>query len=356
MSQKQTYHVLGVMSGTSLDGIDLAEIHFTFSSETGWSFSFGSLETVAYSKTWRLRLKEAVSFSEEQLQQLNTDYTKLLSEVINTFIASNNIKDLDAVCSHGHTILHQPENGFTLQIGNLPEIAQQINQTVVCDFRVADVALGGQGAPLVPIGDKLLFGDYDYCLNLGGFANCSFERDGERIAYDICPVNIVLNPLAEAYGKPYDDGGTMARQGKFSLTLSSALREIPFYKQRPPKSLGLEWVQNNFLPILNDSRFGDPYKLRTVTDHIASVIAKQFQKGSIVLVTGGGAYNIYLLEKIKQSKDVTLVVPEGSMIEYKEALIFGLLGVLKLRDDINCLATVTGAKRDHSSGKIYAPI
>nr|WP_093139423.1 anhydro-N-acetylmuramic acid kinase [Ulvibacter litoralis] len=351
--KKNSYHVVGVMSGTSLDGIDLCEIVFTFSETNAWSFELFASETVAYPSTWKQKLQEAVSHSEAALETLNLEYTEYLSEVILTFVKKHTIKNLDAVCSHGHTILHQPANGITLQIGNLPKLAKLIQQTVVCDFRVEDVALGGQGAPLVPIGDALLFKEYDYCLNLGGFANCSFERNGERIAYDICPVNIVLNPLAEAYGKPYDDGGEMARHGKFSLSLSSALREIPYYKLLPPKSLGLEWVQNEFLPILNNKRYGDAYKLRTVTDHIAAVIARQFNKGSKVLVTGGGAYNRYLLEMIKRSKDVALIVPDAKMIEFKEALIFGLLGVLKLRNEVNCLASVTGASKDHSGGMIF---
>ena len=180
----------------------MAEVFFEFSKKKGWQFEFSVTETVAYPSHWKARLKKAISETKATLDTLNEEYTKYLAEVISEFIQKNLITNLDAVCSHGHTILHRPDEGYTLQIGNLPKLASLIKQKVVCDFRVADVALGGQGAPLVPIGDRLLFDQYDYCLNLGGFANCSFEENGKRIAYDICPVNIVLNGLAEKLDLP----------------------------------------------------------------------------------------------------------------------------------------------------------
>lgn len=351
--KKNAYHILGVMSGTSLDGIDLAECFFNISEAGIWSFKIGAATTLAYSDSWKQRLKEAILFSEDQLQTLNTEYTRYLGGVISEFIFSEKIVKLDAVCSHGHTILHQPENGITLQIGNLSEIAEITAQKVVCDFRVQDVSLGGQGAPLVPIGDRLLFSEYDYCLNLGGFANCSFEQDGNRIAYDICPVNIVLNHLANEFGLPYDDRGQLAKSGTLSLTVSEALRSLAYYKQRYPKSLSLEWVQQEVFPILNASEISTKDKLRTFTDHAAREVARQFRRGSSVLVTGGGGYNKYFLDRIRYEKDIDLVVPGVKILEYKEALIFGLLGVLRLRDEVNCLASVTGAIKDHSSGTIF---
>ena len=210
--QKETYNVIGVMSGTSLDGIDLAHIHFSIV-DGKWDFTILETETVSYDNDWLNKLKVAVDFSHTALKKLNEDYTVLLANVIKAFIENHNLKNLDAICSHGHTILHQPQNGFTLQIGNLPEIAQFINQTVVCDFRVQDVQLGGQGAPLVPIGDRILFSDYDYCLNLGGFSNISFEQNGDRIAFDISPVNTVLNFYANKLGLDYDDKGNISKSG-----------------------------------------------------------------------------------------------------------------------------------------------
>jgi len=345
------------MSGTSLDGIDLAEINITVSNTENnkeeWDYTILTSETISYPKYWKLDLQHAISFSKEKMTIFNKEYTSYLATVISNFITKHQITCLDAVCSHGHTIWHQPENGLTLQIGNLPEIADLINEKVVCDFRVQDVALGGNGAPLVPIGDRLLFNEYDYCLNLGGFANISFESKGKRIAYDVCPVNIVLNVLAEELGFPYDDSGNFAKKGKLNQLLFQQLNDLKYYQEAAPKSLGLEWVQKNIFPILDVSEISIFDKLHTVTEHIAFQLASEFQENTSVLVTGGGAYNHFLLARIQYYKKVELVVPSAKLIEYKEALIFGLLGVLRLRNEVNCLASVTGAAKDHCSGFIY---
>jgi len=343
------------MSGTSLDGIDLAEIDFLISETNIWSFEITISETIAYPSHWKKKLQEAISYSEAEMPAFNKDYTQYLAKVISSFIKKHQIKNLNAVCSHGHTIWHQPQNGLTLQIGNLPELALLINEKVVCDFRVQDVTLSGNGAPLVPIGDRLLFSEYDYCLNLGGFANISFEFDANRIAYDVCPVNIVLNVLAEKLGFPFDDGGKFASEGVVNKRLFLQLNGLEYYREKPPKSLGLEWVKAEVFPILEASAVSVIDKVATFTEHIAFQLALQFLENSSVLVTGGGAYNSYLLERIQFYKNLKLEVPSAKLIEFKEAVIFGLLGVLKLRNEINCLASVTGAKKDHSSGKTYTP-
>ncbi|XOL41066.1 Anhydro-N-acetylmuramic acid kinase [Aequorivita nionensis] len=342
------------MSGTSLDGIDLAEIIYNFS-EAKWNFEIITAETVPYSSFWKDELREAINYSEEKLERLDFKYTEKLSEEILKFIKKHNIPEIDAVCSHGHTILHQPEKGFTYQIGNLPKISKMLGQTVVCDFRVQDVELGGQGAPLVPIGDRLLFPEYDYCLNLGGFANCSFEKNGERIAFDICPVNIVLNNYAEKLGHNFDEGGKLAASGKVNEALLVKLNTLPFYNKKPPKSLGLEWVKEQIFPLLDASGISSEDILRTFTEHIAVQLAKQFRENASVLISGGGAYNSFLIERVNKIAQVETTIPFREIVEFKEALIFGLLGVLKLRDEVNCLASVTGAERDHASGKIFSP-
>ncbi len=342
------------MSGTSLDGIDLAEIAFSFSEEK-WNFEILVAETVPYSSFWKEELREAINYSREKLERLDFKYTEKLSEEISKFIKKYNILEIDAICSHGHTIMHRPEKGLTYQIGNLPRISKMLGQTVVCDFRVQDVEMGGQGAPLVPIGDKLLFSEYDYCLNLGGFANCSFEKNDKRIAYDICPVNIVLNNYAEKLGKDFDEGGKLAASGKVDEMLLNKLNSLTFYVEKPPKSLGLEWVKEKIFPLLDISEITSEDILRTFTEHIAVQIAKQFSNKSSVLITGGGAYNSFLIERLKNLSSVEVFIPSSKIVEYKEALIFGLLGVLKLRDEVNCLASVTGASKDHSSGKIFFP-
>jgi len=353
---KEKYTTIGVMSGTSLDGVDLAHIVFTVKNNK-WEFEILDSETISYTTDWLNKLKIAVDFSEAQLEKLNQDYTQLLAVIISNFIEKYEIKDLDAVCSHGHTILHQPQNGFTLQIGNLPEIATLINQTVVCNFRVQDVQLGGQGAPLVPIGDRILFSEYDYCMNLGGFSNVSFEQNKERIAFDISAVNTVLNFYANQLGFDYDDKGSISRTGICNENLLQELNTLDFYQKKHPKSLGFEFVKETILPIIKSYSISLEDKLHTFTEHVALQIALALpNKNGSLFITGGGAYNDFLIERIQHHlPEMKIIIPSPKILEFKEALIFALLGVLKLREEINVLSSVTGAKSDHSSGMIYYP-
>lgn len=352
---KETYTIIGVMSGTSLDGIDLARINFTIKNEK-WSYEILESETVSYSNDWLNKLKVAVGFSSEELLKLNEDYTDYLGNVINSFIAKYKVSNLDAVCSHGHTILHQPQNGFTLQIGNLPKIAEIINQKVVCDFRVQDVKFGGQGAPLVPIGDRILFSEYDYCLNLGGFSNISFESNNKRIAFDISPVNTVLNFYANKLGLDYDDKGKISKTGKVNLELLTELNALDYFKKTFPKSLGFEFVKEIVLPLIESYSISIEDKMHTFTEHIAfqTSLALPNKTGKI-LITGGGAYNDFLIERMHfHLPNIEIIIPDNKTLEFKEALIFALLGVLKLRNEINVLSSVTGAEMDHSSGIVYS--
>jgi len=340
------------MSGTSLDGVDLAEIIFS-EENNKISFEIRKTQTVPYSKEWIFKLKNGINYSEKELKVLNSEYTVLLGNIIQTFISENKIENIDVVSSHGHTILHQPQNDFTLQIGNLPEITQIVNQKVVCDFRVQDVELGGQGAPLVPIGDRLLFSEYDYCLNLGGFSNISFEEKGKRIAYDISPVNTVLNFYANKLGFEYDNKGELSKGGTFHKTLFDRLNSLEFYQKKHPKSLGFEFVKDVIFPITEN--YETQEVLRTFTEHIAFQISGNIrQKKSKLLITGGGAYNHFLIDRIRYYLPGTeIVIPNKKIVEYKEALIFALLGYLKLQDRINVLSSVTGAEHNHSSGVVY---
>lgn len=358
--KKDYYNVIGVMSGTSLDGVDLAHIQFQIKNGK-WSFEILESETISYDSDWITILKTAVDYNENQLAELNKNYTQLLGSIITDFISKHAIENLDAVCSHGHTILHQPQNGFTLQIGNLPEIAQLVQQRVVCDFRVQDVQLGGQGAPLVPIGDRILFAEYDYCMNLGGFSNVSFEKNNIRIAFDISAVNTVLNFYANQLGFDYDDKGKISRTGQCNTDLLNELNSLDFYKIAPPKSLGFEFVKEVILPIIESHSISIEDKLNTFTEHVAIQIAfalasfetEKNQKRSM-LITGGGAYNDFLIERIQfHLPEMNIIIPSPKILEFKEALIFALLGVLKMRGEINALQSVTGAKCDHSSGVIF---
>lgn len=351
--QRKYYNVIGVMSGTSLDGIDFAYIQITLKPK--YSAVIRVAETVAYPNVWEEKLHNAIHNTADELVHINKEYTQYLGNAIQEFIEKNNIDRtaIDAICSHGHTIIHQPDNGYTLQIGNLPEIAQITQCNVVCDFRVQDVALGGQGAPLVPVGDQLLFSDYDYCLNLGGFANVSTQKGDTRIAYDICAVNTVLNVYAQKIGAAYDNEGAFAKAGTTHLPLLKELNALPFFEKPSPKSLGIEWVHEKIFPMIEAYHL-EPYAvLATFTEHIALQLANQFTENSSVLITGGGAYNTFLIESVRKIKNMNVIIPEPHLVEFKEALVFGLLGVLRLEGENNCLASVTGAHKDHSSGVIY---
>ena len=352
---KTDYRVIGVMSGTSLDGIDL--VYVNFRRESSWLFNILCAETISYDEVWRNKLRQLISCSDEELKDIDAAYTIFLAGVINTFIEANGIKDIDAICSHGHTALHQPQKKITYQIGNKPELATLTKNVVVCDFRVQDVKLGGQGAPLVPIGDELLFSEYDFCLNLGGFANVSAKVHGERVAYDICPVNIVLNKYVKLLGLEYDDKGKIASEGIVHKSLLNELNALDFYAAPYPKSLGLEWVNQVVVPIIESYKLKVEDVLRTFVEHIAIQISKEINKKdkASVLVTGGGAYNLFLIKRLKALTNNEIVIPPKEIVEFKEALIFAFLGVLRLRNEVNSLKSVTGAAKDHSSGVIFHP-
>jgi len=355
---KNRIKAIGLMSGTSLDGLDLVAIEFWKNNEK-WNFNIHFAETINYSSEWLEKLRNSTALSGEKLIELHAEYGSFLGTETKQFIEKTGFTP-DLIASHGHTVFHQPEKHFTFQIGNGGDIAATTQITTVADFRTGDVALGGQGAPLVPVGDRLLFGEYDYCLNLGGFANISFENNGKRVAFDICPVNIVLNYFAEKQGFAFDKNGEMGRKGKLNNELLAKLNQLDFYLKEPPKSLGREWVEQVFLPVLNGFEIADEDKFHTVYEHIAKQIAETIGRGrgkdedrGKMLVTGGGAFNIFLIELISSQIPIETVIPSKEIVDFKEALIFAFLGVLKVRGEINCLASVTGAKCDSSAGIMY---
>ena len=353
--EKKNYNVVGVMSGTSLDGIDLAYINFNLEDDA-IKFKILMAETIKYSDSWVETLKNASFLNKNELKELDERYTILLSKVILNFIKSNNIENsIDAICSHGHTILHKPNLGITLQIGNLPQMAELLKQNVVCNFRVQDVLLGGQGAPLVPIGDRILFSKYKYCLNLGGFSNISFEDNYKRVAYDICAVNTVLNYYANKLNLEYDNNGNVAKLGRLNTDLFNALNRLTYYQLPYPKSLGIEWVNENVFPLINSFSITEKDILHTYCHHIAFQLQQAIKdKKASILITGGGAYHSFLIHTLKEYlSEAEIIIPNHDIIQFKEALIFGLLGVLKLQNKTNVLSSVTGASQDHSSGYIY---
>lgn len=339
------------MSGTSLDGLDICYVRFDSDS----SFEMLQTEGIDYSSAMKNQLKNAYTLSAMDLRELDTQFGYYLGEQVAKFIKKHHILNLDFVASHGQTIFHQPDKNFTLQIGNGAAIAAKCGQQVICDFRTQDVVLGGQGAPLVPIGDELLFNQYDACLNLGGFSNISMNRGGKRIAFDICPINIVLNYYANQLNLEYDKGGNCAAKGKLNQDLLTELDQLEFYKKDFPKSLGFEWVENEFLTCVDKYEISIEDKMFACVVHMVNQLSVVFKNHDInkVLITGGGAKNDLLIRLLSEFSVADLIIPEEGLIDFKEALIFAFLGYRKFTNQINCLSSVTGASKDHSSGVIY---
>ena len=346
---RKRYEVIGLMSGTSLDGLDLVKCSFV--KKEKWLFTLQNFKTHAYNNKWTSILKKLHKKPKKIIEKYDLEYSKYLSSIINDFILNEKL-NVEFVSSHGHTIFHEPDKKVTLQIGKGSIIASKTKKTTISDFRTLDVALGGQGAPLVPIGDLHLFSEYKYCLNLGGFSNVSVKNGSNISAYDICSVNFVLNHLAKKLNKDYDENGNMAANGKIDPTLLIKLNKLDFYHKIGPKSLSREWVEKNIDPIINDYP-STINCLTTYCEHIAYQIGSHLNSGK-TLVTGGGAFNKYLINRIKQYSKSKIIVPDDNIVNYKEAIIFAFLGVLKLRNEINCLSSVTGAKTNTSSGKIFA--
>ena len=354
MSKKTfSYNVIGVMSGTSLDGIDICFAKYSFKNEN-WKFKIICTQTTKYDNDWFIKLSTAYKLSKEKLLKLDLDYSLYLGNQINKFIKRNKLINIDFISSHGHTIFHDPKNRFTFQLGNLIELKKTTRLNVVCDFRKQDIELGGQGAPLVPIGDLLLFKDYTHCINLGGFSNITVKSESEIIAYDICPVNVVLNHYSRIAGHDYDYNGIIAKSGKINQELLLKLNKLSYYKKDYPKSLGIEWVHKNIYPLINSFDLSVKDILRTYIQHISIQISKKIigQKTK-TLFTGGGVKNIFLMSELEKNSNKKIQIAVDEIIDFKEALVFGFLGVLKIRNQNNCLKSVTGALKDHSSGVVF---
>ncbi len=347
----ETYEVIGLMSGTSLDGVDIAYCEFSFSRR--WDFKIVMADTIEYPVSWTKRLKSLHKESAEILLKTHMEYGKYLGEIVGAFLHKHKINPL-FISSHGHTIFHQPEQGFTFQLGDGNALANKAGFPVICDFRTLDVARGGQGAPLVPVGDKYLFQKYEYCLNLGGIANISYEENNQRIAYDICPANFMLNHLAAETGLKFDDKGMMASSGVIVKSLLDKLNQIEYYSKPYPKSIGREWIENVIYPLLESDKISLNNLLRTFTEHIAIQICRviNHSKKGRVLVTGGGAKNDFLIDCISKKTSSEIIIPQKTIVDYKEAMIFAFLGVLRWRNEINCMSSVTGATEDSCCGSI----
>ncbi|MEX0275240.1 MAG: anhydro-N-acetylmuramic acid kinase [Flavobacteriaceae bacterium] len=353
----KVYKVIGLMSGTSLDGLDLAHCHLW--EENGhWQFALEQTHSIDYSQQWHQRLQNAIYLKAEDLLQLHHAYGTWLWQCTKRFIKDRGLS-VDFIASHGHTAHHRPELGLTFQLGSGQHIANETGITTICDFRANDVALGGQGAPLVPIGDRLLFSEYDFCLNLGGISNVSFERDGKRLAYDIGMANMPLNHLSQKMGLPYDKDGDMARKGHLDTPLLQSLNALGYYKVLPPKSTGYEWFTQKVVPILNSCKSPLENQMHTLVHHNCEQISRAIPlQGKVsLLVTCGGTLNSFFMEVLQEKlgDNVQIVTPSQGLINFKEALVFALMGVLRMENKVNVLASVTGAQRDSSSGVVHLP-
>lgn len=341
------------MSGTSLDGVDLACVEF-WEEQGKVNFNWLATQHTKYPNEWEIKLANLTQATAQEFAKVDNDLGAFYGKLISQFRKDNNLHPT-LVASHGHTIFHQPQLGFTTQIGHGAQIYAATGLPTICDFRSVDVANGGQGAPLVPIGDKDLFYNYDACINLGGFANISFEKNGSRIGFDIAPCNMGFNKIANALGHPYDDNGKIAASGEVNSSLLHQLNQLPFYLHGGPKSLGVEWFNQYFWPIIQTSDITMPHLMATMVAHTATQIANVINAHSLqkVLITGGGAYNKTLINQLMHLVKAEIVVGSNLLIKFKEALIFAYLGWLRVNNRNTALSSVTGAKTNSVGGALY---
>lgn len=360
------YRAIGIMSGSSLDGLDIAFVEF-HESAGKWEYEIKAADCYPYSEEWVKRLRGAVQLNALDYQLLHTEYGHYIGAQVNEFIAKHNLQyQVQLIASHGHTTFHAPAQKMTGQLGDGAAIAAVTGINVVSDLRAMDIALGGQGAPIVPIGEKLLLGNYNFFLNLGGIANISYNHPEKYIAFDVCPANRVMNMLAHEVDKPYDEGGQIAASGRLNERLLKMLNELEYYQMPHPKSLANDFGTDVLYPLVKSSGVSTEDGLNTMVEHIATQISAPVlnllkndppANGELkLLATGGGAHNRFLIERLQaalQPAGVQVVVPDKNMIDFKEALVMALIGILRWREEYNVLASVTGASRSSIGGAVW---
>jgi anhydro-N-acetylmuramic acid kinase len=356
------YHVIGLMSGSSLDGLDIAYVHLE-EVRGKWAYEIVEAACIPYNEEWGNSLMHAADLSVSDFLRLDTAYGRYLGERVNEFIHQHELdRKVHFVASHGHTVYHEPRRRTTFQIGDGATIAVVTGLPVISDLRAMDVASGGKGAPIVPIGDRLLWGDYNYLVNIGGIANITVLRNGETIAFDICPANQILNTLAQREGKDMDRDGSMAAQGQLLIDVLAELNEADYYALPPPKSLSNLMARDLVFPVMMKSEHNTYDLLHTMVRHIAEQIAlatSKYNPGnapSKMLVTGGGAFNSFLIAQLQKSLrpySVAVTVPDATVVKYKEALVIALVGALRWREETNVLSSVTGAAKDTIGGALW---
>lgn len=363
-----TYKAIGMMSGTSMDGIDLVYAHFTINEQGVWSYAIQASTCMLYTVEWLEKLRQLIHGDAISLIHAHYAYGHYIAACINTFLSKEKIDPttVDLIAFHGQTLYHAPQDGVSCQLGDGAAVAIKTGIPVVADLRSSDLAAGGQGAPIVPIGDRYLFADYRFCLNIGGIANISYQKqDDTMLGYDICGANLILNRIAAKLDLPYDKGGQVAATGKVHLSLWEALNALPFFQEKAPKSLGDRWVREAFMPLLAPYQLSPADELCTVVEHIAFQVGEEIKRlyaqeeksfnhsMDKLLVTGGGAYNHFLIDRIRAYSPIPVVVPDAATIDYKEALVMAFIGVLRWRKTNNCVKEVTGAAKDVCGGAVY---
>ena len=353
------------MTGTSLDGVDVAFIHYH--EENGqWKYSVVKAETIPYPPNWKTRIENLVLQNAVTYLKTDAHFGYYLGNLAKAWMEENNFyHEIDFIASHGQTIFHQPENHMTSQIGHGAAVCSASNQPVICDFRTQDVANGGQGAPIVPIGDKILYADFEFCLNLGGIANISAKISHEKIvAFDICGCNSLLNFLAHGLRMEFDRDGEIAARGFINEALLEELNSNWYFKKEYPKSIGGGFISKVMIPVLRNHHLSYEDKMRTACEHIAQRISAdikmiaeremiELSSGMQMLITGGGAFNKFLVETISHHAPVSVVIPDPVTVKFKEAIVIGLIACLRLRNEVNVLSSVTGALQDTCSGTIH---
>lgn len=345
---KNEYLVVGGMAGSSMDGLDLAMAVFLYEDQN-WRFKIKKCQTFEYPEGLFRKLQHAPKTDLTEKKELDAAFGSWVAHQARSFLGPDTV---DLMAIHGHTVEHNPEKGVSWQLGSGKRIAQETGILTITEFRTEDVLLGGQGAPLVPLGDFLLFNEYDACLNLGGIANVSIKES--RLAGDVCPCNQVLNYYASQLGHEYDESGNMAREGHLHHGFLAKLNTFSYFKSPFPKSLPNQFLDEALLKSISPLD-----GLRSYTEFISEQIAKALNpinKKCKLLITGGGAFNTFLIELLEERlPNWDIQVPDETTISYKEAVIFGFLGLKKYLGEINVLCSVTGALHDTSSGVIHLP-